>query len=213
MRIEALRKAVRALIDANRRLRERLRHQDESLRALRGEVERLGVELAEERTDPLSGLPGRREFTRRTAALLRACTLVGGGSRYAVTLVDLDGFKAVNDTFGHAAGDAVLAAVGERITRWLGEGEVAARPGGDEFFVLAVCGASLPHRLRALHEAITAPVAHQGVALVVGASLGTAEVRGVDDLSRAIGLADKAMFQVKGRGRRGCTAPADTPTA
>ncbi|MFD9067546.1 GGDEF domain-containing protein [Kitasatospora purpeofusca] len=148
---------------------------------------------------PVSGLPARGGFTRHAGELLRTT-----GPGYCVVLLDLDDFKPVNDKFGHAAGDAVLAAVGERITHWLGSDETAARFGGDEFVVLAAHDASLPDRLKALREEIVAPVAHEGLALSVGVSVGSAEV--ADGLGQALREADRAMYKAKGSGRRGRSA-------
>uniref|UniRef100_UPI002F910103 GGDEF domain-containing protein n=1 Tax=Kitasatospora sp. NBC_01519 TaxID=2903576 RepID=UPI002F910103 len=196
VRIEALREAVKRLLEANRRLRQRLAASDDRIRELTGERDELHAELAEARTDPVSGLAVRRAFTRHAAQLLRTT-----GLRYSLVLLDLDEFKPVNDRFGHAAGDAVLAAVGERIARWLGPEESAARLGGDEFVVLAVHDTRLPGRVRALRDAITAPVGHEGLTLRVGVSAGSARV--ADGLSRALGEADRAMYRAKGSGRRG----------
>ncbi|MEE1828049.1 GGDEF domain-containing protein [Streptomyces sp. BE20] len=203
VRIESLRDAVRRLLEVNRRLRQRLAASVDRVRTLSEERDELLAELAEARTDPLSGLAGRRGFTRHAAELLRT-----SGPGYCVVLLDLDDFKPVNDTFGHAAGDAVLAAVGERISHWLRPHETAARFGGDEFVVLATDDASLPERLKALREDIAAPVTHEGLALAVGVSVGSAKV--TDDLGRALGDADRAMYAAKGSSRRGrsSTAPA-----
>ncbi|MER6401383.1 GGDEF domain-containing protein [Kitasatospora sp. NPDC001603] len=201
VRIESLRGSVRRLLEVNRRLRQRLAASLDQVRTLSEERDELLAELAEARMDPVSGLEGRRGFTRHAAELLRTA-----GPGYCVVLLDLDDFKPVNDTFGHAAGDAVLAAVGERITHWLRPNEAAARFGGDEFVVLAAHDARLPDRLNALREDIAAPVVHEGLALVVGVSVGSATVSG--DLGRALGDADRAMYAAKGSGRRGRGAAA-----
>ncbi|MFE7531141.1 diguanylate cyclase domain-containing protein [Kitasatospora sp. NPDC057542] len=201
VRIEALRETVRRLLEANRRLRQRLVASDDQIRELTQERKQLHAELAEARTDPVSGLAGRQAFTRHAAELLR--TTKRG---YSVVLLDLDEFKPVNDRFGHAAGDAVLAAVGDRIAHWLGPEESAARLGGDEFVILATHDARLPGRVNVLRDAITAPVSHGGLTLKVGVSAGSARVTG--GLSRALGAADQAMYEAKGSGRRGRTAAA-----
>ncbi|WP_329492945.1 GGDEF domain-containing protein [Kitasatospora herbaricolor] len=201
VRIESLRDSVRRLLEVNRRLRQRLAASLDRAQMLSEERDQLLAELAEARIDPLSGLAGRRGFTRHAAELLREA-----GTGYCVVLLDLDDFKPVNDTFGHAAGDAVLAAVGERITHWLRPNESAARFGGDEFVVLATYDARLPERLKALREDIAAPVTHEGLALMVGVSMGSAKVTG--DLGRALGDADRAMYEAKGSGRRGRRAAA-----
>ncbi|MFD9062714.1 diguanylate cyclase domain-containing protein [Kitasatospora purpeofusca] len=201
VRNEALREAVRGLLEVNRRLRQRLTDAQERARELARECDDLRAELDEARTDPVSGLPVRRAFTRRAGELLRA---TGAAHGYSVVLLDLDDFKPVNDRYGHAAGDAVLAAVGQRIARWLGPAESAARLGGDEFVVLAVDDSRLAGRVGALREAIAAPVDHEGERLQVGVSTGTAEVTA--GLGRAMGDADRAMYEAKGSGRRGRSA-------
>ncbi len=201
VRIAALRDSVRRLLEEIRRLRRRLTASDDRIRELTQERDELLAELAEARTDPVSALAVRRTFTRHAGELLRTTR-----HRYSVVLLDLDDFKPVNDQFGHPAGDAVLAAVGDRITRWLGRYESAGRIGGDEFAILAVHDARLPGRLSALRDAITAPVGHEGLTLKVGVSAGSAQV--TDGLSQALGDADEAMYEAKGTGRRGRTAAA-----
>ena len=86
------------------------------------------------RTDALTGLANRRHFTEELVAELRRAAHAGGPP--AVLLLDIDRFKAVNDTYGHAVGDVVLAGVAERIEGALRTGSVAARWGGEEFAVL-----------------------------------------------------------------------------
>lgn len=84
--------------------------------------------------DPLTGLPNRRTFLARlddALALARE-----GTSDPAILFIDLDGFKAVNDTRGHASGDRLLGAVAERMRHCLGPDDLLARLGGDEFTVL-----------------------------------------------------------------------------
>ena len=153
--------------------------------------------------DSLTGLPNRAAFL---AAVDRLLADESGGT---VVLLDLDGFKAVNDTHGHAAGDALLTEVGLRLRAGLRPGEVAARLGGDEFALLLE-GTPGPEALRArldgLVDALAEPVALDGAHVSIGASVGTAQApgqgRSVDELMRA---ADVAMYESK-RTRRG-TAP------
>lgn len=198
VRIAALRESVRSLLEANRRLRRLLAASEARMRELAQDRAELLAELTEARIDPVSGLVGRRAFTRHAAELLYTTQ-----RSYSVVLLDLDDFKPVNDRFGHQAGDAVLAAVGHRITGWLGPGESAGRLGGDEFVILAVHDTRLPGRLDALREAISAPVWHDGLTMGVGVSAGSAQVTG--GLSQALGEADSAMYEAKGSGRRGRT--------
>ena len=84
-------------------------------------------------TDPLTGIPNRRAFIERVAAAVNAAAW---GHQTVVCLVDLDGYKADNDARGHAAGDAMLKAVGAALGRAVRETDTVARLGGDEFAVL-----------------------------------------------------------------------------
>lgn len=90
---------------------------------------RLGEALREAATDPLTGLPNRRGLARAFARRLPGTALL---------FLDLDGFKAVNDRLGHAAGDRLLAAVAARLASALGPEDVIGRWGGDEFLLLTV---------------------------------------------------------------------------
>ncbi|MFI0230058.1 GGDEF domain-containing protein [Streptomyces sp. NPDC017086] len=159
------------------------------------------------RRDPLSGLWTRAPFERRAARLLAR------NPHTAVVLVDLDGFKALNDTFGHAAGDAAIRSVGGSFAGALAgqPGAVAARLGGDEFAAAVPLAdpVSLPWLLSGLHDEITAPFRHGGRDLVLGASIGAAlssdlfpDVRraGPESLSVLLRLADEAMYAAKRAG-------------
>ncbi|WP_432563158.1 diguanylate cyclase domain-containing protein [Kineococcus sp. SYSU DK003] len=149
--------------------------------------------------DPLTALPNRRRLLAEVAAALPA-------ERGALLLFDLDGFKQVNDTLGHPAGDELLRAVGRRLRREVRDGDLAARLGGDEFAVL-VTGTSaeetaeLAERLCA---AVRRPVEVDGAQARVGASVGIALLadhgRDVAGLLRA---ADAAMYGRKRTARAG----------
>ncbi|WP_433790234.1 putative bifunctional diguanylate cyclase/phosphodiesterase [Actinoplanes sp. CA-252034] len=118
--------------------------------------------------DPLTGLANRRAFEEALGAAVATGTPT-------VLLLDLNGFKAVNDRFGHAVGDELLAAVAARISGAIPAGAVAARMGGDEFAVLLPTdvGDDLAARLRtAIHQ----PIHAGGQDLLVGASIGIAGV-------------------------------------
>ncbi|MER5642328.1 GGDEF domain-containing protein [Kitasatospora sp. NPDC002227] len=169
-------------------------------RVLLAERDDLARRLEVARRDPLTGLPARAAFT--TAAEHMLATVAAP----AVLMVDLVDFKAVNDTHGHEAGDAVLAATGRRLTGWAGAAAVVGRLGGDEFAaVLDTDPVALPGRLAALRRALEQPVDHHGRQLTVGASLGAATLTDhpTRDLSALLHAADLAMYADKGRGRRG----------
>jgi diguanylate cyclase (GGDEF)-like protein len=147
-------------------------------------------------TDRLTGLPNRAAYDVELARRSRR------GERYALLLADLDGFKSVNDRFGHAAGDAVLAAVGGRLARLAGVGGFAARLGGDEFVLIAAAGAA--RRLAAaVCQAIAAPVTVAGTEVSVGASVGVAYAGPGVAAGEVLYQADVAMYQAKDRARAG----------
>jgi diguanylate cyclase (GGDEF)-like protein len=121
----------------------------------------------------------------------------------AVLLVDLDDFKTVNDTLGHAVGDALLAAVAQRIRHCVRPGDSVARLGGDEFAVLL--RRAHPEAVDAVAERIlatlTRPVAVSGYQLLVQASIGVAVARPGDDTGRLLRNADIAMYAAKESGK------------
>ncbi|GAA0585569.1 hypothetical protein GCM10010172_83450 [Paractinoplanes ferrugineus] len=148
--------------------------------------------------DELTGLANRRHIT---AEIDRALTDLerGGLDEVTVILLDLDGFKPINDRYGHQAGDLVLRTVAERLTGAAGPADLVGRIGGDEFVVLCRGHAA---------AGLTALVGHPielGVASVrVGVSAGAASaVRGGHfDRDTLIGLADAAMYAEKAAHRR-----------
>src|SRR5262249_8856652 len=85
--------------------------------------------------DPLTGLPNRRQFAEALNAALAAPPRAGAA--HALLMLDLNGFKQVNDVYGHGAGDQVLIVVGQRLLGLIRQGDMVARLGGDEFAILA----------------------------------------------------------------------------
>lgn len=163
--------------------------------------------------DPLTGLAQRDGLLRRGPGLLAQSDTEKRAS--ALLVLDLDGFKGVNDAAGHHVGDRVLAAVGARLGEVTDPEDVVVRLGGDEFAVLT---APLGHpdagaaRARAIIDAISAPIEVDDLRVAVGVSVGLATygVDGdtVDDLLRA---ADQAMYAAKaaGSGQWRASTPAD----
>jgi diguanylate cyclase (GGDEF)-like protein len=150
--------------------------------------------------DGLTGLPNRGRFLRGLEELLAARQ---GAASVAVLFMDLDGFKPVNDRYGHAAGDHVLAVIAERIRGAIRTSDLAARLGGDEFVVAAPLadanGELVVRRMRAaLGAAIAEPVGYKGQRVHVSASIGTA-LCPQDAVSAAelVHLADQAMYESK----------------
>ena len=154
--------------------------------------------------DALTNLPNRVLLADRLRqAMLQAQRR---NQTLAVAYLDLDGFKAVNDQYGHDAGDTLLIAVSARMKQSLREGDTLARIGGDEFVAvltdLADSAACVPLLTRLLDAAAT-PVEVDGVELQVSASLGVtyypqADVPEADQLLRQ---ADQAMYQAKLMGK------------
>lgn len=153
--------------------------------------------------DALSGLPNRRHFFDQAERELARCR------RYrrplALVLFDLDEFKAINDDLGHAAGDAVIRAVGELCGRSLREQDFAARIGGEEFTILlpetGLKGAQiLAERLRA--ELAATPIPLERESAYVTASFGVTEARPADDTAESfLARADRGLYAAKNAGR------------
>ena len=155
----------------------------------------LNRRLATARRDPLTGLHTRAGFTVRAERLLRH-----RADRLTVLLIDLDDFKATNDTHGHAAGDAVLAATAERLSTWCGRSGIAARLGGDEFAVVVL---DATDRLELLSAALTTQVSLGSQQLPVGASVDVCHLVDlpVISLTDALAAADRDMYAHKRDGR------------
>jgi diguanylate cyclase (GGDEF)-like protein len=156
-------------------------------------------------TDPLTGLANRRAFLRELGA--RAGAVARKGSPFALAFVDLDGFKPINDTFGHAAGDAVLQQVGARLVAAAGAGALVARTGGDEF-ALALPGVT--DREAAERAGAVACAALHGAFLVDGREFNISGCCGVTILRKgdcaaadALIRADTALYRAKSNGRAG----------
>ena len=156
--------------------------------------------------DPLTGLPNRTLFyDRMDVALARARR---NGDKLAVLLMDLDYFKDVNDSLGHAMGDQLLQEVGERLTTLLRESDTICRMGGDEFLILLTGITSVDDVNRIgnrVLEAIRKPFVLDDHALDVTTSLGVAIYPDdAEDLDTLIRQTDVAMYFAKERGRDNC---------
>jgi diguanylate cyclase (GGDEF)-like protein/PAS domain S-box-containing protein len=165
-------------VEARRQLEERLRHG-----ALYDEV---------------TGLPNRRLFLERLAAAIAGER--GGGRRYAVAFFDLDGFKLVNDSLGHLAGDRLLAEVGSRLRRRLRRSDVAARFGGDEFAILLhdIPASAVAATVADVLADIRQPVELDGHTTAVSASTGiTTSDFDYSTPDEVIRDADLAMYRAK----------------
>ena len=171
-----------------------IEHLDSSIRSLEG--------LSG--TDHLTGLPNRREGEERLANDV-ARTRRGGG-RLTVAVVDLDGFKTINDTHGHHAGDVCIRHVADVIGRSVREGDWLCRWGGDEF-VLALWDESVFASPEAVLGRINAELRRSparlpgGEELVLSISVGAHKYAGEDDLRELLAKADAAMYRAKREGR------------
>ena len=147
--------------------------------------------------DPLTGLLNRRGLASRAKDMLAG--VHGDGAGTGLIFVDLDGFKALNDGRGHAAGDACLVSVARLLERCAGPGNVVARVGGDEFVILL--GGVDASQMDRLGEAMRHGLA--GLDLGVSGSFGLVHVPqgGALDLDRLIARADSAMLVAKRAGR------------
>jgi diguanylate cyclase (GGDEF)-like protein len=155
--------------------------------------------------DHLTGLPNRVLLADRlNQAALRAARQKD--HQYAVLLLDLNGFKGVNDSLGHAAGDQLLIEVARRLTRLLRKTDTVARLGGDEFVVLLepiVADGAEQVVCTGIDAAFAVPFAIDGHAVEVGVSIGVAvSADGAADPERLLREADAAMYRAKPVGRR-----------
>ena len=173
------------------------------------ETRNVALELAKERIetqslhDALTGLPNRRYLDKVLAEHAAKARQPACGM--ALLHIDLDGFKQINDTLGHLAGDAMLVHVANLLRDSIGPEQFAARVGGDEF-VVACPGNIATQRLQTLAntiiDRIRQPVPYHGHLCRFGASIGIAvENRADFDAQRVLINADVALYQAKGRGR------------
>ena len=178
-------------------LRHRLRQANAELRSAIVTIEQMA------RRDALTGLANRASFNENLDRAVSRAHRHGG--RIALLCLDLDGFKRVNDTLGHPAGDAVLTEVARRIAGSVREGDVAARLGGDEFVVLVESfddRAALAEIAQRVLGAIDAPIriGTRDVRLTASIGIGVCEGR-TADAHHLVSRADAALYRAKAEGR------------
>ena len=202
-----IRAARAAFAEMERRVAEatvELRTYSAALEATNAELTRLAI------TDPLTGAANRRRFMEAAAAEIDRTAR--SGRPLALLMLDIDHFKRVNDTWGHAAGDDALCAVVAVCTATVRRVDLVARLGGEEFAVLMPeTGLSeataIAERLRAAIAAIEIPVADGRLRFT--ASLGIATLADPDEpLSRFLSRADDALYRAKDLGRNRCETAA-----
>jgi diguanylate cyclase (GGDEF)-like protein/PAS domain S-box-containing protein len=153
--------------------------------------------------DHLTGLPNRALFADRLDSAISRATR--SGNAFSLFYIDLDRFKTINDTFGHAAGDRLLQTAAERLQQCIRQSDTVSRCGGDEFVALlldcAEIDAGFPCAFKII-ETLSAPYDVSGRLVHLSASVGIAvfpaDANGREELVRA---ADKAMYQAKCAGR------------
>jgi diguanylate cyclase (GGDEF)-like protein len=174
---------------------------NQKLQVAMGDLERLSNQ------DALTGIYNRRHLERTLELEISRVKRYGGD--LALILFDLDHFKRVNDTYGHRAGDAVLCAVAERVSRSIRDIDVFARYGGEEFCVAlpattAAGAMQLAERVRQVIE--REPIVFEGVTIRFTTSLGVSELSvDVRNMAELFELADKALYQSKASGRNRVT--------
>ena len=154
--------------------------------------------------DPLTGLVDRATYLVRLAGA--ASTHAGTPGSVAVVLLDLDRFKAINNSLGHVLGDGVLAAVARRVEDAAGDVDLVARFGGDEFLALVTdvdgrAEAKVGDFVARVQAALSAPFPVAGAEIFLDASVGVAlNTFGADDPDDLLAHAEAAMYQAKRRG-------------
>jgi diguanylate cyclase (GGDEF)-like protein len=159
-------------------------------------------------SDVLTGLGNRRAIADRVERLID--NPVASGS--SMLLIDLDGFKKVNDTFGHVAGDELLVVAAKRIQAGLREGDLAGRLGGDEFaIVLDEGGIEEANQVAArMIKSLASPITLSRIRLSVTASIGIVEIASSSSVEEVLNHADLAMYQAKAAGRNQVTVYEET---
>ncbi|MFN7011292.1 MAG: putative bifunctional diguanylate cyclase/phosphodiesterase [Allorhizobium sp.] len=183
----------------------------EQLRAAKSEADsrNLELELAKNRIefnalhDPLTSLANRRKLDMELDDLSQPGQQQR--TRFTILHLDLDRFKEINDTLGHAAGDAMLVHASKVLSRQVPRGDLVARIGGDEFVILArraVAPAELSELCERIIVEMNKPIDFEGFSCRCGVSIGIAQASGISpDARRILVNADIALYQAKERGR------------
>ena len=189
-------------VDERRRAEEELREANEKLQRRMDEIEALQETLRDQAVrDPLTGLFNRRYLMETLNREIARCQR--DGQPISVALIDVDHFKAVNDTLGHEAGDRILVAVGGFLLSEVREGDAACRFGGEEF-VVVLPNTPLEVALRRAEEWRSAmrqiPAASDGSPVTISVGVATAPAHG-RTAEAVVRAADEAMYGAKAAGR------------
>jgi diguanylate cyclase (GGDEF)-like protein len=205
--LERLQSNLIQAFETREQLEREIRDAREALERMRAEL--AGTQAGERQArhlaahDPLTGLANRAHFHERLCHALALHALSGRGM--AVLYIDLDGFKPINDTYGHAAGDTLLRIVASRLSHGVRAGDLVSRLGGDEFACLLQevdSGEHARHLAMKLLESLKAPCKVGEHLVQVTASIGiTFDVEGNGNASDLLLTADMAMYRAK---REGC---------
>ena len=202
----ALQHACAYLIDSEQGLiadlRRRNRDLEQALDYLRRTQEELDATEVQAQTDELTGLYNRRCLNEQLGKAIERAQAEGAAP--SILMMDLDKFKPINDTFGHAAGDIVLRQVAGVLKDTVRSTDLPCRVGGDEFaVVLAPIEETMAAEVAArLHRSIAALEIHVPEGIVrIGATLGGTRWRSGDDVASLMERADKRLYEAKETGR------------
>nr|WP_255662560.1 bifunctional diguanylate cyclase/phosphodiesterase [Acidovorax sp. D4N7] len=179
-----------------RRLAQSLQESNARLQAANDELQKRAL------SDALTGLPNRLHFEDRLREALQRHHGAGPQTQLAVLFVDLDGFKPINDSFGHAAGDLILCRAAERLLHEVPSPATVARVGGDEFLVLLE-GAGQAEAMgvaQRLLATLAQPFGVSGKPVQIAGSIGIAAYPGHSEGSKLVASADAAMYAAKRAG-------------
>ncbi|MFW6170698.1 MAG: GGDEF domain-containing protein [Planctomycetota bacterium] len=185
--------------EANEQLQNRLNQAEMMLQEQAGEI---STYMSEARTDPLTSLPNRRALDESLSQWLSEWTR--HGRPLSVLMIDIDHFKAFNDTYGHQVGDAVLKQVAQLLERSIRESDIAGRFGGEEMVVLlpdTEVAEACATAVRIRREVIQTPFIDQGRPLHVTVSVGSAQCLRGELAEGLIRRADEALYAAKEAGR------------
>ena len=196
------------------RMQRRTARLSSSLQAANAELQSANDELHRRAfSDPLTGLPNRLLFEDRLAHALsrheRADESISQrkAERIGVLFIDLDGFKPVNDIFGHAAGDAVLKAAAGRLQQLARSSDTVARVGGDEFLLLVEDAGSVADCMTLggrVAQALSQPFEVAGRSVQIGCSIGVVVYPDQGERNKLVANADAAMYVAKRNGGNSC---------